>query len=96
LPTTSVVTPWRIVLCAVGFASSDQSLWLWGSTKPGQTMRPRASIVCRAPAPSSSPTAAMRSPSTATSARVGGDPLPSTTSPPRISRSSVNGYFTST
>jgi len=26
LPTTSVVTPWRTVLSAVGFASSDQSL----------------------------------------------------------------------
>src|SRR5689334_17881220 len=87
LPTTSVVTPWRIVLSAVGLASRDQSLWLCGSTKPGQTMRPRASIVRRAAAPSSSPTAAMRSPSTATSARCGAAPLPSTTTPPWISRS---------
>ena len=44
LPTTSVVTPWRIVLSAFGFARIDQSLWLCGSTKPGQTTRPPASI----------------------------------------------------
>ena len=42
LPTTSVVTPWRIVLSAVGFARIDQSEWLCGSTNPGQTTRPAA------------------------------------------------------
>ena len=44
LPTTSVVTPWRIVLCAVGLVRIVKSLWLCGSTKPGQTTRPPASI----------------------------------------------------
>src|SRR5262245_57061981 len=80
LPTTSVVTPCRIVDCAVGLVSSVKSLWLCGSTKPGQTTRPAASIVRSASAPSSSPTAAIREPSTATSPRNRGAPVPSTTS----------------
>src|SRR6266404_1875040 len=89
LPTTSVVTPCRIVLCAAGFVSRVKSLWLWGSTNPGQMTRPAASIVWWASAPSSSPTAVMRPSSIATSPRNGAAPVPSTTSPSRISRSSA-------
>src|SRR5580765_7478886 len=50
--------------------------------KPGATMSPFASITRVAAAPSSGPTAAIRSPSTATSAATPGAPLPSTTVPP--------------
>src|SRR3954463_193740 len=89
LPTTSVVTPWRTVLSAVGTVSSVKSLWLWGSTKPGQTIRPAASMILSACAPSRSPTAAMRPSSTATSPRNGGIPVPSTTSASRIRTSST-------
>src|SRR5690242_20216574 len=59
------------------------------STKPGVTRRPPASITrraSRADAPRS-PTSTIRPPSTATSARRAGAPEPSTTVPPRISRS---------
>src|SRR5579885_2450398 len=89
LPTTSVVTPCRIVLSAVGFARTVKSLWLCGSTNPGQSSRPAASIVRRAAAPSRSPTAAIRSPSTPTSPRKPGAPEPSTTSASRIRTSST-------
>src|SRR5262245_9922767 len=57
------------------------------STKPGATTQPEASSV-RAPA-RPLPTAAMRSPSIATSARRAGAPVPSTTLPPRITRSAM-------
>src|SRR4030095_4552767 len=50
--------------------------------KPGATMSPFALITRVAAAPRSEPTAAMRSPSTATSAATLGAPLPSTTVPP--------------
>src|SRR5258706_13544577 len=56
------------------------------STIPGSTSLPRASIVARA-APTSAPTALIRSPSTATSAARGAAPVPSTRVPPRITRS---------
>src|SRR3954451_14308388 len=86
-PTTSVVTPWRIVLSAFGFARIDQSLWLCGSTNPGQTTRPRASITRSARVPFTGPTCSMRPLSIATSPRNGGFPLPSTTQPSRTRRS---------
>src|SRR5579875_4013595 len=44
LPTTSVVTPCRTVLCASRLDSTVQSVWLCGSTNPGATIRPVASI----------------------------------------------------
>jgi hypothetical protein len=70
LPTTSVVTPCRIVLSAVGLARIEKSLWLCGSTKPGQTIFPVASTtrVAVAPGPSR-PTSAIVPPSIATSPR---------------------------
>ena len=89
LPTTSVVTPCRIVLCAVGFVRIVKSLWLCGSTKPGQTTRPPASITRSARAPSTSPTAVILPSSTATSPRNGGAPVPSTISPSRTIRSAI-------
>src|SRR5919106_938855 len=55
--------------------------------KPGVTTCPAASTTRRASPPRPGPRAAMRSPSTATSARCRGAPVPSTTSPPRITRS---------
>src|SRR5215469_5793650 len=51
------------------------------SMKPGATMRPRASIVRAASPARLGPIAAIRSPSTATSASAAGAPLPSTTVP---------------
>src|SRR5687767_14502304 len=54
------------------------------SMKPGVTVLPVASMTRAAWPSSDGATAAMRSPSTATSARRAGAPLPSTTEPPRI------------
>src|SRR5271165_1799818 len=54
--------------------------------KPGATTSPSASMVDDA-GPSTSPTAAMRPPLTATSTRRRGAPVPSTTVPSRITRS---------
>src|SRR4051812_47733921 len=59
------------------------------STQPGVTMRPSASTV-RLAVPSTSPTATMRSPSTAMSARRAGAPVPSTSRPLRITRSCMD------
>src|SRR5690606_11186776 len=56
------------------------------STNPGVTTRPSASI-SRRPRSGTSPTAVMRSPSTATSATRPGAPEPSTTKPLRMTRS---------
>src|SRR6266550_5632560 len=56
------------------------------STKPGVTIRPFASTsVCALP--EMAPIAAIRDPSTATSASNGSLPVPSTTRPPRITKS---------
>src|SRR5437867_7464817 len=87
LPTTSVVTPCRIVLSAFGLARIDQSLWLCGSTKPGQTIRPAASRTRSARCAPAGPTCAIRPPSSSTSPRNGAFPEPSTTTPSRTSRS---------
>src|SRR5512136_2040865 len=54
------------------------------SMKPGATIRPLASITRAASPVRSGPTAAMRSPSSATSAARAGAPLPSTRVPFRI------------
>src|SRR4051812_2220705 len=58
------------------------------STKPGATMQPSASMVRAAAASASRPTAATRPSRTPTSAVYAGSPEPSTTVPPRTSRSS--------
>src|SRR4026207_180066 len=52
--------------------------------KPGATMSPVASMTCAASPDRPGPTAAMRSPSSATSAARAGPPLPSTTVPFRV------------
>ena len=59
--------------------------------KPGATTRPAASMRRVAVAPVEAPTAAMRSPTTQTSARNQGAPVPSTTRPPAKSRSQPAG-----
>src|SRR5262245_40212177 len=56
--------------------------------KPGATTRPPASI-SRAPRSRTSPTACTRPSAMATSARRPGAPVPSTTSPPRMTRSII-------
>src|SRR6266550_3743289 len=89
-PTTSVVTPCRTVLSALGFARIDQSLWLCGSTKPGQTTWPPASITRSARVPSTGPTCVMRSPSIATSPWNGAPPPPSTIQPLRTRTSVIS------
>src|SRR5688500_20381795 len=67
----------------------EKSLWLWGSTNPGQTTLPVASITRSAVAAAPSrPTSAILPPSIATSPRYGGLPAPSALHPPRIRTSS--------
>src|SRR6478752_3832942 len=58
------------------------------STKPGATTQPSASMVCVATASPSRPIATTRPSRTPTSAVYAGNPDPSTTVPPRTSRSS--------
>src|SRR5262249_46051498 len=48
LPTTSVVTPWRIFPSARGLRGSVKSECVWMSMKPGATTWPRASMTRRA------------------------------------------------
>ena len=68
-PTTSVVTPWWILLSPPGQRKSERSEWVCMSMKPGQTTRPRASIRSRVGAAPRSPIAAMRPCRMPTSAR---------------------------
>jgi hypothetical protein len=86
LPITTDVTPCQHGEETIGSQKTCASRWVWMSTKPGVTRQPSASIV-RSAVPSTRPTAAMRSPATATSARLGWPPLPSTSVPFRITRS---------
>ena len=88
-PMTSVVTPWRVLHSCNGFTSGCKSECVWKSMKPGVTKRPSALIVRLAPAPFNGPTATMRSPCTATSARCHGLPAPSINLPPVIIRSYI-------
>ena len=90
MPTTSVVTPWRILLSASGFRGRVKSEWVWMSMKPGATICPEASISRCASRSAQSPTAVMRPFLMATSARRAGVPFPSITCPPRINRSSIH------
>ena len=86
LPATIDVTPIRTKFSARG-VSVMSSAWVCTSMNPGATTRPEASTVSRAVARSRAPTAPMRPSPTPTSARTAGRPDPSTTVPPRISRS---------
>ena len=86
LPSTTEVTPCQHDELAIGSQASWASRWVWMSTKPGVTTCPSASI-SRRPGPSTRPTSTILSPSTATSPVHPGAPVPSTTVPPRITRS---------
>ena len=48
LPSTSVVTPWRILHSAFGLSGRVKSEWVWMSMKPGATIMPSASITVSA------------------------------------------------
>src|SRR5204863_178249 len=74
LPVMTVVTPW-LALAAISEARSARSSCVWTSIKPGAMTSPDASI-SRAPLLFATlPTAAMRSPVTATSACRRGPPV---------------------
>jgi len=75
-PITTLVTPCQQLLEAIGSHDSCASRWVWISTKPGVTTFPSASI-SRMPRSSIVPIAVIRSPSTATSPTVPGEPVPS-------------------
>ena len=79
LPRTSVVTPSCTLLSAVGRSMIPAPPCECTSMKPGEATAPLASITCSASMSSPVATAAMRSPSMAMSAFVGGAPVPSTT-----------------
>ena len=83
-PAISVVTPWRILLSALGLMMNDVSVWVCTSTNPGETSSPLASITFLASYFPSAPAFAILSPSTATSPRNQGFPEPSTILPPLI------------
>ena len=85
-PITTEVTPCQQGELPIGSQQICASRCVWTSTKPGVTSIPSASMV-RSARPSTSPTAAMRSPCTATSARTGSAPLPSTSVPFLMTRS---------
>src|SRR5262245_332009 len=83
--------PWVILLAARPSTSTLYSDCPSMSMKPGATTSREASMRrfdARAP---SAPTASMRSPTTQTSARNQGAPVPSTTRPPARSRSQAGG-----
>ena len=87
LPIIAVVTPCHELEVMKGSQPTWASKWVCRSTKPGDTVRPVASISRLASAPVRSPTTVMRSPSMATSARIASLPVPSRTAPPRMIRS---------
>ena len=94
LPITTEVTPCQHDDDISGSQPIWASRWECRSTKPGVTVRPSASMTRPAPPASTSPTAVIRSPSTATSARRAGAPVPSTTVPSLITRScAMRGPF---
>ncbi len=85
-PMIVVVTPCQQTALPTSSQNTCASMCECESMNPGATMWPSASISSR-PRPSISPTAAMRSATIATSPRTPGVPVPSTTSPPRMTRS---------
>src|SRR5260370_21257697 len=88
LPSTTDVTPCQHDDDATGSHPTWASRRVWTSTNPGLTTRPSASIVLR-PSPSMSPTAAIRSPVTATSPPNDVRPVTSATVPAPITSSSA-------
>ncbi len=92
LPTATVVIPCITLDCARPSTSSVKSACEWMSTMPGATTMPVTSITSHPPTGAmSEPIAVIRSPSMATSARRGGEPVPSTTVPPE-SKSMLEPY----
>src|SRR5438093_3123915 len=90
LPTTSVVTPWRILDSARGLAQSRQSECECMSMKPGMTASPAAESVRPAGSRERSPIAAMASPAMPRSPPRAGAPVPSMSWPPAILMSSIS------
>ncbi len=88
-PTTSVVTPCRILLSARGAYGSVKSECVLMSMKPGATISPCASTTRRAGPECRGVMAAIRPSRTARSARTGSAPVPSRIMPPRMTRSSM-------
>jgi tripartite-type tricarboxylate transporter receptor subunit TctC len=86
LPIITVVTPCHDDGRQEGSQVTWPSQWVCTSTQPGVTSAPSATI-SRRPRPALPPTWLMRPPSTATSPAKRGAPLPSTTVPPRMTRS---------
>ena len=93
LPVTTVVTPWLTLHAIPGSERTARSSWVWVSMKPGETTSPLASISRAARIRSSRPTAAIRSPATATSAVRRSAPVPSIRVPPRRSSSHLSGFI---
>src|SRR5207245_2220403 len=89
LPTTSVVTPWRILDSARRLAHSRQSECECMSMKPGARTLPVALSVVPACSRLRSPTATILSSVTPTSTREPEAPVPSMTVAPSILRSSI-------
>ncbi len=90
LPTTSVVTPWRILDSARRLPHRRQSECECMSMKPGASTRPEALSTRPADSRERSPMAAMVSPRMPTSARLPALPVPSMTMAPSILRSSMS------
>src|SRR6516165_5888923 len=88
LPMTHVVTPCKDAQLPSGSQKIWASKWVCPSMKPGVTNRPEASTSSSARS-GMAPIVATRPAATATSARNGGLPVPSTTVPPRMTRSYI-------
>src|SRR6266540_3963840 len=86
LPITTLVMPCQQEEVPSGSQKTCASMWVWPSTKPGDTTRPSASMTSRADS-RMRPMVAMRPSLTPTSARYRGSPEPSTTQPFLITRS---------
>ena len=88
-PHTTRVTPMCSALSRASLTNIASSECEWMSMKPGATTCPAASVTRAPSAARSRPTAAIRPSRTSTSARRSGAPVPSTTVPPRMSRSAL-------
>ena len=69
LPMTTEVTPWKQELVPIGSQKIWASMWVWPSTKPGDTTRPSAFSVSLAAAPLMRPISAILPSLTPMSAR---------------------------
>src|ERR1700674_1161602 len=92
LPARAVVTPCSGDGVRAPSQKTWASKWVCTSMNPGVTTLPVASMTLAA-SPGTSPIATTRSPWMPTSARWRVAPVPSITSPPRITRSSIRGPF---